>query len=313
MQQRFKKIIAGLKMNKSHFIKLFLLLVLSTSALAFGKEKKLILKKSFSVSANQNLLLNCDSGDIEVSAWDKNEVLIQIFGNKKAERYFKFKISQSDSGVELEADKKGSSWFNFFSSISIFYKITVPENFNVNGKTSGGDILLSNIDGKITLKTSGGDIKVDKSKGQFSLHTSGGNIQLKYCSGNAIARTSGGDIVCKNLLGDFSAKTSGGNIYAKLINGKVETKTSGGDITVILSGDNHGINAVTSGGNISLELNPSIKADVKFHCAGGNIQNRAKNLQPEEISSSKLIGKLNGGGSLIECKTSGGDISLSNR
>lgn len=300
-------------MNKAYFTKLFLLLVLSASVLILGKEKRLILKKSFSVSANQNLQLICDSGDIKVSSWDKNEVLIQIFGNKKAERYFKFNISQSDSGVELEADKKGSSWFNFFSSISILYKITVPENFNVNGKTSGGNILLSNIDGKITLKTSGGDINVDKSKGQFSLHTSGGNIQLKYCSGNTIARTSGGDIVCKNLLGSFSAKTSGGNIYAERINGKVETKTIGGDITVIPSGDNAGINATTSGGNISLELDPAVKADIKFHCAGGNIQNRAKNLQPEEISSSKLIGKLNGGGNLVECKTSGGDIRLSNR
>lgn len=297
-------------MRKSYFTKLFILFILVASAITVGKEKRLLLNKSFSVSANQDLLLNCDSGDIELSTWNKNEVLIKIYGNKKAERYFKFNVSQSDKGVELEADKKGSSWFNFFSSISILYKITVPVNFNVNGKTSGGDILISNLDGKTTLKTSGGDIKIENSKGTFSLHTAGGDILLSNCKGNTIAGTSGGDILCKNLIGDFSAKTSGGDIHTEIVNGKIETKTSGGDITIILSGNSTGIYAATSGGDISLKLDSSINADIKLHTVGGDIYNKIKNLSAEEITSSKLIGKLNGGGSLIECKTSGGDISL---
>ena len=300
-------------MFKQYFVKFSIIIgILATTAIS-GKSHNLLLEKSFNVSQNQTLTLSADGGDVELSAWDKSEVLIQIFGKNKVKRYFNFDFSQNADGVKFDSDQRRHSWFNFFSSISIYYKITVPKKFNITAKTAGGDILISAISGNIELKTSGGDIKVVNSTGEISSHTSGGNIQLLSCTGNTNSVTSGGDINGKNLIGNFFAKTSGGDISASIKNGKVESKTSGGDITINVDGENRGISASTSGGDISIKLAPQMKADIKLRAVGGDIDRSLENLTVEQASSSKFYGKLNGGGNLIECKTSGGDISIASK
>jgi len=300
-------------MFKQYFIKLVILTGILATTVISGKSHNLLLEKSFTVSQNQTLTLSADGGDVELSTWSKSEVLIQIFGNKKVKRDYNFDFSQNTDGVKFDADQRRHNWFNFFSSMSIYYKITVPEKFNVTAKTAGGDILISALEGRMKLKSSGGDIKVVNSTGEISSHTSGGDIQILNCTGNTKSVTSGGDINGENLIGDFFAKTSGGDISANIKNGKVESKTSGGDITLNVDGENKGISASTSGGDISIKLAPLMKADIKLRAVGGDIDKNLENLTVEQASSSKFYGKLNGGGNLIECKTAGGDISIASK
>ncbi len=296
-----------------YFINLLLLTGILFTTIISGKDNKLLLEKSFNVLQNQTLTISADGGDVELVTWNKNEVLIQIFGNKKAKRNFGFDFSQNENGIRFESNSRGHNWFSLFHSISIYYKIFAPEKFNVKAKTSGGDISISTLTGNMELRTSGGDIKVVKSMGKILSHTSGGDIKIVNCKGNTNSVTSGGDIDGKNVTGNFFAKTSGGDISASIINGKVETKTSGGDITIMVDGENKGISASTSGGDISVHLSPAIKADINLHAVGGDINNNLENVSVEKASSSKFYGKLNGGGNLIKCKTLGGDIDLKNK
>ncbi len=275
-----------------------------------AKEMKLIKEKSFTVNSSQLLTVRTDVGDVIVRTWDKNEVNVKIFGNKNAGSKMEFIFDQDEKGVEIIGEKEGGKFWGWFTKIDLKYEITVPNKFNLNMKTSGGDIVIKNISGHISSKTSGGDIFIDEVKGKLSASTSGGDIVLNNYTGDSDVSTSGGDIEIKSSKGKTSASTSGGDIVLKSSNGKVDAQTSGGDIFLDYLGENHGISLSTSGGDIDVKLPSDINADVEFKTSGGRVTSNFSNSTNSKVTKSKIIGKFNNGGNSVVCKTSGGDIHV---
>ncbi len=300
-----------MKSRRITVLALTAIIAVLVSANLFASNKKVLHEKTFSVNAGELLEVSAQGGDIGVKAWDKAEVYIKVLGTEKASKKIKFTFKRTDGGVSVKAEKKGSGWFNWGSGISYRILIRAPKNFNVKLKTSGGDVKIFKLAGAHSVKTSGGDIILNGVEGKADLKTSGGDISVEEGSANISAKTSGGDIDVKVNSGDISAKTSGGDIHIKTSEGEISASTSGGDIKIIYSGENKGIKAGTSGGDISLSLSPGIKADLELKTSGGEVEVDFPNSVAEIIKSSKYIGKLNGGGPLIKCATTGGDVTLS--
>ena len=102
--------------------------------------------------------------------------------------------------------------------------------------TSGGDIVLSAIEGKVRAETSGGNItmKVNESNKGIFAETSGGNIDIA---------------LPKNIFATVDASTSGGEVtcdYPITMKGKLDESRIRGTI----NGGGNPIHAHTSGGNI---------------------------------------------------------------
>jgi len=292
---------------------IFLAICLSLSISLLASSKKLIEEKTFNVSPGELLYIESDGGDVEITSWDRNEVEIKIYGNSKAEKYFEFDFEQNSKGIFVDAESESNFWSNIFSSISLRFEVRVPKKFDTEIKTAGGDLSLSSTIGNINLRTSGGDVHINNCQGEIEAKTSGGDIKMQECQGNVSAGTSGGDIKCLELEGDISASTSGGDIHAEVSNGKIDLGTSGGDIVINYYGNNQGIRASTSGGDVKLTLDSDVKAELKLYTTGGDVNYNFKNLTADEITSSKLLGSINGGGKLIKCSTTGGDITFRSR
>ncbi|MBK8945900.1 MAG: DUF4097 family beta strand repeat protein [Ignavibacteriae bacterium] len=277
------------------------------------KELNLLQKKNFKVSSGQNLIVKTDVGDIVIKSWDKNEVDIKIFGNKNAESKMEFSFNQDEKSIEIIGEREGGKIFGWFSKIDLKYEIMVPKKFNLDLKTSGGDLVSKTIEGKLDLKTSGGDIFIENSSGKLNASTSGGDINVEKFNGNSDVATSGGDIQISNALGLVNAATSGGDIVVKSNHGEVNAETSGGDVFLDYSGNDQNISLSTSGGDIDIVVPNSINADVELKTSGGSIRNNNSEMDIISATKSKLIGKLNNGGKKIIAKTSGGDIKLSQK
>lgn len=304
-------------MNRSKFNSKFQILssVLLISLLivlpnSISASVRLLHEKSFDVNPGEMLEVKADVGDVEIKAWDKNEVYVKIYGNRRAEDKMDFEIERTSGGVRVTAEKEGSSWFNWFGSISVKIEIKVPVDFNLDTKTSGGDINADDVNGEASLKTSGGDVKVKNCKGRFTMKTSGGDVNVYNHIGNTAAGTSGGDIEFVKCKGDINAGTSGGNIKLEVSDAKIEASTSGGDIRVNYSGDCMGIKLTTSGGDIDLRLVDNVSADLELYTSGGDIDVNLMNVKVDKVSRGKYIGRVNHGGEKIYCKTSGGDITV---
>lgn len=267
------------------------------------------IKKEFKVKKGGDLEIEEIRGDVKISTWNKNLVQIHeirkmdVFTEQEARAVLKdLKSVYKQSGNTIKVGAEGS----YRSYMSSKFKITLPETFNVNVstkggdvsvadlkgtaelKTSGGDIDLARIDGKVTAKTSGGDVKVKKTTQEVTVKTSGGDIELLDVEGDVIAKTSGGSIEVKNNKAKVVASTSGGDIELYNVGAEVDAHTSGGDI--IVNGSKGSLEVSTSGGDIEVK---DIADVIVAKTSGGDIE--AYNV-------------MNG----IRAKTSGGDVELDN-
>lgn len=273
---------------------------------------KTLYEKSFETSSGELLSVSVNAGDIIVNSWDKNEVGITVIGDEDITEYLDFIFEKTDDGISLRTEKK-SDWNGWFKSLKFKVKATVPNSYSTKLKTSGGDISLTDVQGKLELATSGGDISVIDSKGNLSAKTSGGDVKSVNFDGESELKTSGGDIDALNSNGPVEAKTSGGDIKLIISNGKVNGSTSGGDIELDYTGNNEGIALSTSGGDIELKLPEGFSANLELKTSGGKAKCNYSPVKVEEVSKSKFYGKLNNGGADVTCKTSGGYITVQNK
>ncbi len=288
-------------------------------------------------------------------AGQNNRVEVYIKGNNgkdlsKAE--IEERLNKSyDLVIETSANKiraiaktkKGyNDWKN---SLSISFKIYVPEKVDSDLKTSGGSITIKGMNGdhdfatsggslnisgmKGTLdgKTSGGSINVKGSEGEMELATSGGSITAEGCKGNIELATSGGSLKLNNLNGNIEANTSGGSISGGDVKGQLITSTSGGSVKI--SQMRGSLEASTSGGSMDIGI-VEFGSYVKLRNSGGSISLRIPagkganlDLQGNKVSVPNLTnfsgnasddeikGKINGGGVPVTVKASSGKINVS--
>ncbi len=248
------------------------LLINPTLAYSKGDDTKTIHEKSFKISPDKKLVLNTDTGDIQITPWDKSEVYIKVIGNDRAAEKFTYDFNATSEEVTLNVEKKGG--WSWFSNIKLRFEIKVPTNFNIYTNTAGGDIKIGGVKGDITLKTSGGDIWGDRFEGNFIANTSGGDINL-FC-GNA----------------------------------KIDANTSGGDIELDYTGANKGIQLKTSGGDIDIKVPENFNANTDLRTSGGEVDCNFKLNNVTKLSETKVIGDINSGGTPLVAITSGGDITV---
>ncbi len=301
-------------MNKSQLItkKTFLLLgtLVFLSTFVYGDDLKIVKEKTFQTKDYQNLSVEVSGANVKIQNWDKQEVYVKIFGNEKAATKLKYNVFQDGDIVRVIIKKKDSFWNWFGSNIKVRVEAFVPAKFNASVTTSGGDITVSGITGGFSFETSGGDINLKNLNGKVKAETSGGDIQLTEHKGNMFLSTSGGDITCKNVIGDVKAETSGGDIEVDQNDGRLFAETSGGDISILYNGENKGIDASTSGGDITAKFPASFKARVRLETSGGSVKSNFDNAKNIKVKRSELDAEYNGGGPLVKLETSGGDITV---
>jgi len=288
-----------------------LFLTLFIPLLAFGAEKKF--EKSFDVSPDGVLLVRADFGDISIkgTAAGSVNILVMMRGSKGDLEDYEITATQNGNTVEIRGDSKDEEWLSFnFDDLEIKYILEIPEKFNLDIATSGGDVTVSQVSGKAQAETSGGDIILEKLSGEMLFETSGGDIRATGMTGNFKGTTSGGNIVVTKVSGNIGVETSGGDIQISGVEGRVQAETSGGDIRIALAGSNKGIVAETSGGDIDVMTASTIQADLDASTSGGSVVCSLPITMAGEIDESRVRGTLNGGGELIRVRTSGGDIRI---
>src|ERR1700746_404551 len=88
---------------------------------------------------------------------------------------------QDGNTVTIVTANKRSPGFSHHGTINMDFRfvISVPENFNLDLKTSGGGIAVEQLAGDVKSETSGGGLKFTEVRGPIHGHTSGGGIKLK--------------------------------------------------------------------------------------------------------------------------------------
>jgi len=234
-------------------------------------------KKSIPVENQERLLIQNQNGDIEIRAWDRDEVEIIAYKKVKAgspnaaRRYMdKLEIDIEDDGTTVsvytrfpDQDRDEGSIFSWLlnlgsKSASVDYEVHVPMKFNLD------------------IRSTNGNIMVDDCAGEFDLETTNGNMQ------------------------------------AENVKGAARCKTTNGSITMFFQEvfDNSDMSFYSTNGSVKLYLPESLNAILKARTTNGSVDCDLPMHDAEWESKRKLEAVINEGGPLIYIRTTNGTIRI---
>lgn len=294
-------------------IGMFAIAVLLSSGLLFAQ--KPYMEQSFSVNDNAQLEVEASGGSIDIEGSNTDVVRVEMFVKRRG-RFIdpgeadldNWDITMDKSGntVYAKAKRKGrGGWGN--DNYSISFVVYTPINITSDIRTSGGSISMENLVGNQNAKTSGGRISARQIGGDIEVNTSGGSITIEEVEGYVDAKTSGGRISASDVTGGITAKTSGGSINLDNISGNVEAKTSGGSIDAEVVEPLDYIELRTSGGSISITIPKDAGYDLDLD--GNRVRADLVDFRGD-YEKDEMQGTMNGGGTRVKAKTSGGSVTL---
>jgi hypothetical protein len=247
------------------------------------------------VKAGARLLLRAENGAVSIRPAPGEKVSCTVTlraytsDETEARRLFdKFQLSARSieaGGVYItsQSPPRARRGANFHAQ----FQIIVPQRYNLDVETQGGDISVeAPLEGEARLTTAGGDVRSSDLAGAARIETAGGSISLGIMGGNVVARTAGGSIRVGEVKGDAILETSGGEIVTGAVGGTLKAETAGGDIVV--GGATGQVLARTAGGQI--QIGPT-GSGVRAETAGGSI-------------------RLHGARGRVVAETAGGSIDL---
>lgn len=308
------------------------LVTIAVAACATAAAAEFRVERQLALAPGGSFILESDGGSIEIRGGDRSgaHILLTARRDDLEERYSLSFEERGDSAV-VRVKKRGTFVGRMFSRDSdrMRFVIEVPRRVNVDLQTAGGAIDAESLDGRLDLHSSGGSIAVAVVEGDVDAHTSGGSMTARDVRGNVRLDTSGGSIKAEKITGDLVAKSSGGSIHAATIGGEATIKTSGGSIEIFdvagavdahtsggpvragfAAGNGSGGSLSTSGGGITVTVDPAVSLEVDAHSSGGGVRVDLPITAQGSWQKNTVRGELNGGGSLLKLRSSGGPIRV---
>jgi DUF4097 and DUF4098 domain-containing protein YvlB len=277
---------------------------------AVSSDTRLLYETTLQTEPGKELMATLFAGNITINTWSNNEVNVKFYGNDEAQDKLIFKAENTETGVKVEAMSKGTK---NVKNLNLKAEISVPVKYDVLLFTSGGNLSVSSLEGKVEANTSGGNITINNSTGNIEAYTSGGNVAIDNNSGNINASTAGGNITANSFSGSVSASTMGGHITLNGSDGKIDASTAGGNISVDYSGKNQGMDLSTMGGNITANLPSDFDADAEIGTLAGKITCEFSDVENKNKFINHIKTKFNSGGEFFKCTTSAGNIVVTKK
>ncbi|MBN1894659.1 DUF4097 family beta strand repeat protein [bacterium] len=282
------------------------------------------IQKRFPVEPGGQFILDTDIGPIKVHSTAESQVSVDVVIEKRRmtgsaleffNKEFNLDFEHQGNTVRVICERKEGRSRRFWNSVSrkihVEFRVTLPQRFNAQLRTSGGGISVSDLEGDVTARTSGGGLHFGNIRGKLSGKTSGGGITLEGGEGDVDVHTSGGGIDIGKVRGDVKARTSGGGIRVEEVMGNINASTSGGPVNVTLTQTpTADCRLTTSGGGITVRLTSDAAVHVDASTSGGNVTTDFPVLVKGKLNSRSLQADINGGGPLLYLRTSGGGISI---
>lgn len=229
----------------------------------------------YEVGENTVLEVRNVNGDIEINKWDGNSVKLDAIKRTREgkEELQKVEIIVTESDNEIKIEAKYPPYQDV--RVSVDMNIQVPGTVTVDFvRTSNGDVHISDVKGDVRGSSTNGHVTIDNVDGYVKADTTNGIINIQGTKG----------------IGDL--ETTNGNIFAQVLDFEDDIKIK------------------TTNGNIDLEMNPSLNADIEMRTSNGKISVKDITLTLSESEATYLEGKLGEGGNEVKVTTTNGNIDL---
>ncbi|HSA95316.1 MAG TPA: DUF4097 family beta strand repeat-containing protein, partial [Acidobacteriota bacterium] len=197
-------------------------------------------------------------------------------------------------------------------SVSVDYKVWVPEQAAVELKSVSGDVNVAPLGGPARVECVSGNVKL--------LGAAGADVKLVS-----------GDLVIENVAGDTFIKAVSGNIEASRIKGSVEADAVSGDIDLnevsgaksvdvkTVSGNVTYVGGIEAGGryelkthsgDVKMTLPANASFDFEANTFSGDIDSAFEITTSGKISPREIRGTVGKGGATVVLKSFSGNVDL---
>ncbi|MEP7346306.1 MAG: M56 family metallopeptidase [Gemmatimonadaceae bacterium] len=266
-------------------------------------------ERTLRASPGEQIRLDLRSGGtVTIHAHDEPNVRLRATLDGTNWRETDVSFERITGGVRLEARQEQS---RRESSTSHRFEVWVPRRFDVDIRSAGGGIAITDLEGEFVGHTGGGPIEIERTKGRSSLSTGGGNIRVTDSELRGTVSTGGGTVLLSNVRGGLRASSgSGPVIYADNPDAK-DTIREGEEVASRRSSQSAGVTGSLDGLSIGADK-IRVTDDVgRLHIskAGGRITlDRAPRGGTLHTGGGNI--RVGGSSGLLSVNTGGGSIEL---
>jgi DUF4097 and DUF4098 domain-containing protein YvlB len=162
------------------------LATLSTPAIAREAQETERVDRTVNIRAGGQLRLKNFSGRVTISGSKRGDVAIHAVRRATRDRldHIKLQITETASGVTIEANKKDSDWDERDNNVvETEFDIQLPEDVSLDVDVFSSDIKVSGVSGRQHLHAFSGDIDVTGAAGSVDAETFSGDIEVGLAAG----------------------------------------------------------------------------------------------------------------------------------
>ncbi|MGH7604217.1 MAG: M56 family metallopeptidase [Gemmatimonadaceae bacterium] len=260
-------------------------------------------------------------GKVIVASWDRSEVSVRASLGGRDWRNTRVTLNPIGGNARLESRFTTES--NSESTRHVF-EITVPRNFSLTLKSSGGSLSMAGVSGSFSGTTGGGEINLERMNGQVNLETGGGDVVVRDSRLSGSVRTGGGVVRMMNVTGNmkgYSGTTGISTVYTDSAEANygsgsgagIGTSSSSSSSSFTFVGPTNGAGSSSSqimmasaGGPISLRAAPN---GARVVTGGGRIRIGASDgfVYAETGGGAIDVGPSRGS---VQVQTGAGDVNI---
>src|SRR5689334_3991656 len=138
-------------------------------------------RQVYALNPNGRVLIHNLYGDVHITAWDRDQVLVQAVKKSSDPRRLedaKIVVDSSSDVVSIRTQYAGA---DAERPASVEYRIVVPRTANLeNVKLINGGLSISGIAGPVKASSVNGSIRAEKLEGEAELSTVNGRLEAGF-------------------------------------------------------------------------------------------------------------------------------------
>lgn len=281
-----------------------------------GSLDEVVLDRTFTVQAGQQLMLNISHSDVHIEPGQGNEARVQVTLNgrdmDRARQFFEhlnFEVGHSGGTLTVRTNPR-SGWNGSTGDADVNVLISLPEVFDADLDVSHGDIEVESLKGRLDLNIAHGDLDVGTLGGTtLTLDMAHGDIQADRLMSEKIRMNiQHGNLSVDRLVAvETDISTAHGDVEIDELEGYPRIAVEHGDIDVRLV-DLRGGEFRTAHGDVDLAAPSAAAADVEFEASDVDV---ASEFQFEGTRRDDTFrGRINGGGPPLRIQSTHGDVTF---
>lgn len=268
------------------------LLALSLAATTRAEE----ITRTYTISGRARVHVETDDGSVRVSTGDIKQVEIRVdYSGYKLDRNLSVNTNQSGDSVDVSVKTHGAFFSWGISHTNLRVEVHMPREADLTVRSGDGSIEVDSLNGNADLTAGDGHISAQGLRGNIRLHTGDGHIEARGLDGQVDASSGDGHINLEGRFDSLRIKTGDGSVTARANSGS----------RVNAPWDIH-----TGDGSVDLEIPGDLQANIEASTHDGHISLGLPVTVEGTFSSSRIQGKLNGGGQPLTIHTGDGSIHL---